>query len=223
MLEVIRFTMPERHVSHKFSNTTLGKYLNLLRGVFVNNYKQMVGFLPQQQLSDYSLVKVKRRLSLDYEVMSVDIDLFSIKKPDDVLVAVGVDPKDSSVKRVIVEQLSTTSVEDNLIYNYKRMTFQWGLFKLKLVNNFELSGTFTKLVIKNKEDLKKEQLFYLAKKIFEKKERRVIPFDELMERLFGKSVVKVEMVYKQKNDEFTDSGKKSERFTKKVQELIIEL
>lgn len=222
MLEVVRFTLPERRVTHKFYNISMEVYVNTLKKKFIEKYKQLLGFLPQQELQDFVVVRIRRKLSMDDEVKTMNFDLFSIKKPDDVLIAVGINPKDSNVKRVVVEQLSRAVVEGNLIFNYKKMSFVRGQYKLKLNSIVELSATFTVLHIKNKNDLKKEKLFYLIKKIFEKREGRLININELLDRLAGKRIVKIELTYKQKFNDYKETGKKSTIITKRIQELIIE-
>lgn len=222
MLEIIRWYSDKKQVVHKNYNLSLERYLNLLKQKFEEKYKQMLGLLPQQELQEYTVVRIRRKLALNDEVKTVSIDLFGIKKPDDVLVAVGIDPKDSSVKTVVAEQLSIARIDKNIVFNYKRMEFGWGVFKLRLVSSSEVSATFTILNIKGRDELKKEKLFYMAKKLYEVKEGRNIMYDELVEKLVGKRVVKVEMMFKQRFESYSDTGRQVNRVTKRVYELLIE-
>lgn len=222
MIEVIKFITPDKKVEHKFFNTSIPKFDKILRDRFIDNFKRMIGLLPQDQLMNHTTVRIRRKLSIMDEVQEVNLDLFSIRKIDDVLKGVNIDPKDSNIKRVIIEQLSISEVEKNLILNYKKMVFKWGIKKIVLTENTEVTGTFTKYPVKDTDDLRREQLFYLMKRIIEKKEKRQLMIDEVVQRFTGKIIYKFDIQYKQKVEEFINNNKKSRRTSYRIQYLVFE-
>jgi len=222
MIEVVKFTTPDKKFEHKYFNTTIPNFDKILKQRFIDNFKRMIGLLPQDQLRNYTVVKVRRKLSMMDDVKYVNLDLFSIKKADDILRGVSIDPTDPNVKRVIIEQLAVTEVEKNLILNYKKMIFKWGVKKIVVTENIEVTGTYTKYPIKDVNDLKRESLFYLMKKMIEKKEGRQLMIDEVVSRLSNKIIYKFDIQYKQKHEEFVNNNKKSKRTSFRIQYLVFE-